>query len=115
MKNFFKGVGVILLGIVLLYFFLGFAGVIDLQFYKYFGVQKANVQRQIFKENKSYVEGMVSDLAKYKYEYETEKDETAKAAITDLIRSKYANFDISNIEDIGSQNFLREVRNGGIR
>ena len=92
---------------------LSFAtGVLDLKFYEFFGVRKANIEREIFKENKTHVEGMASDLAKYRYELQIEKDETAKQAIRDLIRSKYADFDVNKLQDYSLQNFLREIRGG---
>jgi hypothetical protein len=75
-------------------------------------VQQANVQREIFKENKSYIEGMASDLSKYKFELETEKDEVAKKAIVEMIRSKYADFDINKLQDSSLQRFLRDIRGG---
>lgn len=87
-------------------------GVIDLKFYKYFGTEKASIQRDIFKENKSYIEGMASDLAKYKYELSIEKDEVAQKAIKDLIRSKYSDFDIENLKDNSLKSFLIGIRGG---
>jgi hypothetical protein len=86
------------------------SGLLDLEFYRFFGTRRASVQREIFKENKSYVEGMVSDLGKYKYEYEIETDEVAKKAIENMIRDRFANFDSSNIESYGLKQFLIQTR-----
>ena len=105
----------ILLGIlaVVLVIALAFgSGVLDLKFMEYFGVRRASVQRTIFKENKSYIESMASDLAKYRYELQREQDEIAKQAIKDLIRSKYADFNIDNLQDYSLKTFLREIRGG---
>jgi hypothetical protein len=110
MKEILKFIGITMLIIVIIYFLAGFTGLIDLQFSKYFGVKQANVQREIFTENKTHVEGMASDLAKYKYEYEVEKDEVAKKAIAELIRSKFANFDANKLENFKLQMFLKEMR-----
>ena len=78
-------------------------------------VEKAqiNANREVFKVSKPYVEGMVSDLAKYKYELTTEKDSTARKAIIDLIIDKYGNFDESKIENVSLRNFLINIKNGG--
>jgi hypothetical protein len=70
--------------------------------------------RENFKESKPYIEGMVSDLAKHKYEYETEKDTIAKKAIADLIITKFANFDATKIEDETLRHFLINIRKGEI-
>lgn len=112
MFNVLKGVGLIFCFIFIIYLFAGVTGLMDLQFYKYFGTQQANIQRDIFKENKSYIEGMAQDLAKYKYELETEKDETTQKAIKEMIRGKYADFNIDNLQDRNLQQFLRGIRGG---
>jgi len=111
-KNVLKGIGIFLLVFIGINIIGWMTGLANLQFYKYFGVQQANVQREIFKENKSYIEGMASDLAKYKYELTTEKDPIAKKAIVDLIIDKYGNFDVTKLEDTILQRFLLDVRNG---
>lgn len=107
-----KWIGGILLSITILYFILGFTGIIDLQFSKYFGVQQANVNREIYKENKTYREGMASDLAKYKYELTTEKDTVARKAIVSLIRNKFADFDVEKLESSDLRSFLRDIKGG---
>jgi mannosyltransferase OCH1-like enzyme len=105
-----KIIGITILIIALLIGIAFGSGLLDLKFYEFFGVRKANIQREIFKENKSYIEGMISDLSKYKYEYEMETDEVAKMAIANLIRDKFANFDSSNIESSGLKQFLIQIR-----
>lgn len=110
MKEILKSIGIVMAAIVVIYFLAGFAGLFDLQFYRYFGKQQANIQREIFTENKTHVEGMASDLAKYKYEYDLETDSAAKKAIAELIRSKFANFDESKLKNSKLQAFLKEMR-----
>ena len=112
MKGIFKAVALGASSLVLVFILAAGTGLVDLQFYRYFGKERANIQREIFKENKSYVEGMVSDLAKFKYEYTTEENEVAQKAIADLIRTKFANFDLSNIEDASLRKFLVDIRGG---
>jgi len=99
----------VLVGLLSLSWGTGWFGV----FYKG-TVEKANVSvdRQIFKESKSFVEGMANDLANYRREITTEKDPVARKAIADLINSKYGNFDISRLENSNLRGFLLDVRNG---
>jgi hypothetical protein len=111
-KNTIGKIVVFMITATLIYLMLGFVGVLDLQFYKHYGKEKANIQHEIFKENTSYIEGMASDLAKYKYEISIEKDVIARKAIANLIIDKYSNFDINKLEDSSLQNFLRDIRNG---
>lgn len=115
MKTGFKVAGIIFGSIIAIYLIAGFTGLIDLQFYRYFGTQKASVERQIFKEGKSYTEGMASDLAKYRKELAEEKDETAQKAIINLIVDKYANFDIDKLESQSLRNFLRDILEGNTK
>lgn len=79
---------------------------------KVIGTQHESVQRQKFKQNASYVEGKISDLAKYKREYEKEKDPVAKKSIANLIDEDFANFDVTLIENQDLYNFLQEIRDG---
>jgi len=110
MKEVFAVVGSIILVIVLLVALSFGTGILDLKYYEFFGTRKANVERKIFKENKSYVEGMVNDLAKYKFELSQTEDEIGQKAIKNMIRDRFANFDVNNIENYQLQNFLIEVR-----
>jgi len=109
-KQVFKTIIIALLGVSVLGA-AGFGlGVLDLKMSKFFGVRRANIKREIFKENKSHVEGMISDLAKFKYEYETEENDIAKQAIENLIRDRFANFDLDNIDNYGLKQFLVSIR-----
>jgi hypothetical protein len=85
---------------------------VDSEFYRFFGKRDASIKREIFKENKSYVEGMVADIAKYKFEMSTEKDSVTKKAIAEMVNDRFANFDIDKIEDLSLRKFLQDVRNG---
>lgn len=73
---------------------------------------KTNTDRVIFKQSVTYNEGMLDDLAKYKYELESTEDEVEKSAIARLVNSRFANFDESKIENESLKNFLRDCRNG---
>jgi hypothetical protein len=99
----------IIIGLLALTLGLGYYGV----FYKNtVGVQDANADRNIFKENKSYVEGMINDLSRLKLEYAQQQDPIAKKALGDTIRERFSNFDINKIEDVNLRNFLMQIRGG---
>jgi len=73
---------------------------------------KVDQDRKIFKQSATYNEGVLDDLAKYKYEMITESDTVAQAAIADLVNSRFANYDESKIENKDLKMFLRDCRNG---
>lgn len=76
------------------------------------GKESVSIDREIFKENKSYVEGMVNDLADYKREFERASDEEEKKQIANYIDSHFANFDATLIENNTLYKFLMDIRNG---
>ena len=108
----FKGILVSILVLVLVGGCSFGMGLVNLELKEFFGTREANVEHEIFKENKAHVEGMIDDLAKYKYEYVTADDDTEKEAIANLIRSRFANFDIKEIEDADLYVFLKTIRKG---
>ena len=80
---------------------------------KVIGVESASIQREKFKENKSYVEGMISDLGKYKREYE-KATEDEKRGIVIFIQGEFANFDAELIDNDSLYSFLMDIRNGNL-
>lgn len=77
--------------------------------YRYWRV---NTDRMIFKQSVTYNEGMLDDLAKYKLEMVKAEDDIEKAAIAELVNSRYANFDASKIENTDLKKFLSDCQNG---
>mgnify|MGYP001809707739 CR=1 FL=1 len=77
-----------------------------------FGQRNANIEQKIFKKSTPYIEGMLDDLAKYKYELQQEESKSGKKAIADLINDRFANFDENAIESADLKQFLADVRNG---
>lgn len=101
----------IFLGFVIMIALVGvmfFSGGVKLLYKKTFGVANANVDREIFKSNKIYTEGMASDLAKYKYEYTT-GNEVEKSTIKMFVIEKYANFDSDKLESNSLRTWLNEL------
>lgn len=76
------------------------------------GKERANIKREIYKESKSYVEGMVEDLSNYKREFERTGDINEKEQIANMIDAEFANFDINKIENANLYNFLLDIRDG---
>ena len=98
MKDFFKILGITILGILCftgLIFLISGLGLIHL---KFFGPKYESVKREIFEENKSYTYGVIQDLVKYKYEWE-KADYTGKKAIENIVRMRFANFDPNKINN----------------
>lgn len=89
-------------------------GFFGLFYDKTIGVEKVNIQREKFENSASYVKGIESDIAKYKYELATEKDPIARKAIIDLLVDKYIK-DIDKIGDESLKSFLDNIRNGRIK
>lgn len=99
------------IGVVAFFIVVGFAGGYIQAFYnRTVGTEIESSKREIYKENKSHVEGMIKDLANYKMQYETSESEKEKTAIKARIVNDFANFDIYKIENIGLQNFLIKMR-----
>lgn len=67
--------------------------------YGFFAPKKENIRRHVFENTQSYVQGKIQDLSNYKLQMDTTKDVASKAAITAVIRSQFANFDINNCPD----------------
>lgn len=106
-------VGIILLVAVVVGLSVG-GNVFSIKMKGTFGVAHADADRKIFENTKTYVGGMADDLAKYKYEYQREKDPVAKQAIVDLIVSRFADFDVNELNDKDLRDFLKDARNGNL-
>lgn len=105
--------GVIVLGIgVTLVFGIGR---IQSIYNKTIGVEIQNSETDKYHYSKSYIDGMVKDLANHKEEYETANNEMAKTAILKYIQDKFSNFDERTIINRNLRDFLNDVRNGAIK
>ncbi len=67
--------------------------------------------RIIFKQSITYNEGVLDDLAKYRFEMIQAKDEIEKKAIAELVVQRFANYDESKIETRDLKQFLKDCRN----
>jgi len=84
--------------------------------YKYTcGVTEANINHEIYKNNTSYIEGQIKDLADYKKEYDDyirAEDEEAAKAVIQYIKDDFSNFSSKKIENKNIRAFLEDVFKG---
>lgn len=92
-----------------------FTGKLDNIYLGTIGKERESVKREVFKESKSYVEGMIEDLSNYKREFERADDVSEKEQIVNMIDSEFSNFDITKIENQNLYNFLLDIREGNWR
>jgi len=112
MKSALKGILITLRCITLFVAFLFGTGLLELKFLGWYAPQKANVQREVFLNTKSYSEGMARDLAKLKAELQSEKDPIVRKAIIERIIEDYANFDSTRLEVASLRKFLEDIQAG---
>ena len=79
------------------------------------GVQYENAKRERFENSTSYTHSMQDKLAKYKREFETEKDVDTKLAILNCIDDEFAQFDENKISSSILRDFLISAKAGSLR
>ena len=104
MKKLFIGI-MILIAFMGTMFWLQYLSIIN---YGFFAPMKKNVERKVFENTQSYVEGKRQELSKYRLEYITTKDEDVKAAIKMTIIQSFANFD-KNLLSYELRTFLESL------
>jgi hypothetical protein len=110
MKTFFGVIGA-LIAVFAIMIIIGFGTGFIQNFYDgTVGLQHENVQRKVYEQSQSYVEGVINDLSKQKLEYDQSTDATAKQAILNYINDRYGSFDANKITDPTLQNFLLKSR-----
>ncbi len=83
-----------------------------LQWKSYFNPKHAAVDREVFKQTRSYNEGKEQDLVKYRYEYMRAKTNDDKEAIASTVRLAFADYNESLLESDELRDFLRMVKFG---
>jgi len=107
MKEFFVFLGVIALGFALLLGVVFGAPYLQLQVMKMYGTELESVRTDIYRENKSYVEGTVRDLREMRVEYEKASDDH-KSALRSLILQRAGELDWDRLpSDVRA--FLKEI------
>jgi len=95
------GVG-ILIGI----FMLSLVGV---GYYSFFAPMVKNVEREVFENTKSYIQGVQQDLGKYYLEYQ-KGTQSEKGAIRATIQMRFAEVDSSKLQSPQLRAFLTQTR-----
>lgn len=107
MKEFFIGIGIVILLIVA---FLGF----DygyLHWFQFIEPQKEDARHKVFKATRSYNEGKIQDLIKMRLEYLQAKDDDSKSAIAFSIRHMFAEYDENQLPS-ELKYFLKKIKYG---
>ena len=104
---------IILAGIAGFILLLGLVWIVqgnDFFMYKFFAPKYANVQREVFENTQSYVEGKRQDLVAYRLQYLQAKSDTERAALKATIVMMYANFDESKLQQPELREFLKQMK-----
>lgn len=76
----------------------------------FFGPKRAEVERKIFRETRSYDEGMIQQLSRFRLQYVRSKDDEERAAILSTVRTMFAEYDADKLPSVDLSNFLRKAR-----
>ena len=74
-----------------------------------FEPMEQDIEREVFENTKSYVQGKIQDLSKYYLEYQTASTED-KIAIRSVIQMQFSSFDAKDIDNEDLRSFLITVR-----
>jgi hypothetical protein len=80
----------------------------DFFMYRYFAPQRAEVERQVFENTKSYNDGMAKELDAMHFEY-AKSNPQQKAALASIILHRVSGYDESRLSR-DTQDFLGELR-----
>ncbi len=75
---------------------------------------KKEQQHEVFKESTAHIDGMIDDLSKYYFEFNSSEGETEKKGIVAVVRQRFSNFDPDKIEDESLKEFLNGCKSGDI-
>ncbi len=108
MKKFGYGVGILaaLCTIVALFFGLTWLGI---EWRGFFGPKAADVERETFQKTRSYNQGMVQQLTRYRLQYIQAEAEDEKKAIASTVRIMFAEYDPASLPNQELRDFLKEV------
>lgn len=92
--------------------FIAVLGVLSIGIYNFttgnISKMRNEVKRDVYKSNPQYLEGVIDDLAKYMYEYNTAKTEDEKLAIQQIVVHRFSDFDFNKILDGDLREFVRK-------
>lgn len=108
-----KIVGYVVLGIVSIVLLLSAAFGLEwagLKWEGFFGPRWGAVRREVFKQTRSYNEGMEQQLIKLRLEYLRADSEEVKRAIASTIRHQFADYDESLLDSAELRAFLKMIK-----
>ena len=110
MKEFFVGVAVFLIGLVLV-LALGFGlNLFGLAQYNFFAPKYRAVENKVFKESEQYNDGMVRDLENLQLEY-INADQAHKDALRAIVLHRFSVYDENRLPP-NLRNFYDQLRSG---
>ena len=99
MKDFLKGVGIVLV-LVLVIIGLSYAfGLIGVHQTKTIGKAKQNAETTVFYETQSFVSGKKQEALKLYQEYNNATDDSEREAIRNIVSMSFAEFDESKLNE----------------
>lgn len=111
-----KAIGIVATGIVVLAIMLSLAFGLEwagIAWKGFFGPKHAAIEREVFKQTRSYNEGKAQELAKLHFEYMRAKPED-RPAIVAMVRHAFAEYDETLIASPSLRQWLRAVKTGTI-
>ena len=81
--------------------------------YKYFAPKYKEVEREVWENTPSRVEGVIQDINTRLLEYNSAEDELEKKAICEYIRNSYPDITPDEIDDYTLRNFFQKCKYGG--
>ena len=97
-----------LLGLALLLTLAFGATWLGIEWYGFFGPKREAVRREVFKQTKSYNEGKMQQLTKYRIEYLRADTPEERSAIASTIRIAFADYDMDQLKP-ELRGFLRNM------
>lgn len=100
----------VIFGIAAFVAFLFLLELFGLEWRKFFNPKKANIEREVFEQTKSYTHGKIQGLAKLYGEYQDAETQVDKAVIENIIIIQFAEFDETKIKSKKLREFLIKTR-----
>jgi len=109
MKEFFKGLGIVLGSIVFILCISWIFTGNDFFLYKYFAPKQESVRREVFEQSKAYNQGMIQELQNMQFEYE-KADSAHQTALASIILHRAADYD-ENKMPTDLRDFIQKLKN----
>lgn len=87
----------VVVGFVILFAVAFFSAGSDFAIYKFWAPKRANVEREVFTNTNSYIQGKTDNLSRLRFEFQSTKDDGQKAALRTLILSEASNVDTTKL------------------